>query len=74
MNIEPLLRAFFAAANLIPYLRVKDFGAAARKRAEPGIAQNFHGLANWLFENALREMANLDCREGLDMQIRIERA
>src|SRR5437868_3061679 len=39
MNVEPLLRAFFAAANLIPYLRVKDFGAAPGKGAEPGITQ-----------------------------------
>jgi len=48
-------------------LPVKDFGAAAGERAEPGIAQNFYGLTDRPFENPLREMANLDRSEGLDV-------
>jgi hypothetical protein len=29
MNIEPFLGGFFAAANAVPHVRIKDFGATA---------------------------------------------
>src|ERR1700682_2589150 len=71
-QVEPFLRGFFAATNFIPHLGSENLRAAARHGAEASLAQSFERVADRHPENSLREMAHLDSRKRLDMQIGIK--
>ena len=74
VNIEPFLGGLFAAADLVAYIGVKNFGAAAGDRAEAVLAKKLERLSNRHLEDALRKMANFNRRESFDVEIRIESA
>ncbi len=47
VDLEPFLRAFLAAAELVAHLRIENLRAAASERAQTGIAQNRECVARW---------------------------
>ena len=74
VHLRPLLRAFLTPANFVANFRIKDFRASPGDRAETVLPQKLKRLTNWLAENPLCEMPDLDGRERLDDQLLIQHA
>src|SRR5438034_1664193 len=74
MDIEPFLGGFFAAANPIPHLGIKNFGAATGNGTKSVRAQKLERLRDRHLENSLSKMANFNGGKGFDVQIAIESA
>ena len=65
VDFNPLLGAFFAPADLISNLRIKNLGAAAGNRTQSILPEKLKGSAKGKFEDALGKMSNLDGGECL---------
>jgi len=74
MDVEPFLSAFFAPAKFVADICVENLGAATGERPQPSVPQDCESLRDGAFEDPLSEVANLDCRERLDNDLRRDRA
>src|SRR2546423_3913558 len=74
MDIQPFLGAFLSATKFVTHLRIEYLGAATSQRAETGVLQDRESFWDGDLEDPLGEMADFDRGEGLDDDLRIERA
>src|ERR1700726_727411 len=74
MDIEPFRGSLLTATNFISHRGIENFRAAAGHGSEAGVAQKLKCVADGHAKNSLCQMAHLDGRERLDVQIWIKRA
>src|SRR4051812_14816683 len=71
MDLQPLVRVFFAPANLVTHALIKNLRASPGDGAEPRFAEHLERLANRRAKDTLREVPHLNSGEGLDVKVGI---